>query len=253
MVRTNQPSADQRAMNGWLQGRTVVVTGASRGIGAATAIAVAGRGAKLVLSARDGNRLTSVKEQIHHAAGEAELFAIDLEQPDAVHELFQFLDSVGPMDGLVCCAAKFQRASVSETDARVWSSVMNLNLGAVWECGRQAFIRMKNRPADGRILTLSSLSGMYGPEKFPGCAAYNVSKYGVIGLTEALAVEGRGVGVSAVCLSPGAVDTDMLRAAHPTMRPLLTPKHMGDLIADLLDGSQFAALSGSNIPLFSNG
>jgi NAD(P)-dependent dehydrogenase (short-subunit alcohol dehydrogenase family) len=253
MVRTNQGGSGQHAVNGWLPGRTVVVTGASRGIGAATAIAVAGRGAKLVLAARDSQRLNLVREQIHAAGAEAELFAADLEQPDAVNELFEFVDSVGPIDGLVCCAAKFERASVAETDSTVWSSVMDLNLRAVWECGRQAFIRMKSRPADGRILNLSSLSGMYGPEKFPGCAAYNVSKYGVIGLTEALAVEGRGVGVSALCLSPGAVDTDMLRAAHPTMRPLLTPTHMGDLITDLLDGSQFAALSGSNIPLFSNG
>ena len=51
-------------------------------------------------------------------------------------------------------------------------------------------------------MTFGSLSGMYGPEKFPGLAAYNVSKYGVIGLTEALAVDGRSVGVSAICLSP---------------------------------------------------
>lgn len=239
-------------MNGWLPGRTVLVTGASRGIGAATAIAVAGRGAKVVLAARDPQRLNLVQKQIHAAGGEAEFLAVDLQQADTVNELFRFVDSVGAIDGLVCCAAKFQRASVAETDSQVWSSIMDLNLRAVWECGRQAFIRMKDRPADGRILTLSSLSGMYGPQKFPGCAAYNVSKYGVIGLTEALAVEGRDVGVSALCLSPGAVDTDMLRAAHPTMRPLLTPTHVGDLIAGLLDGSQFAALSGSNIPLFSN-
>jgi 3-oxoacyl-[acyl-carrier protein] reductase len=240
-------------MNGWLRGKTVVVTGASRGIGAASAMALAERGARVVLTARDGNRLMSVKEQILDAHGEAELFAIDLEQPDGVNELFQFVDSLGSIEGIVCCAAKFIRASVSETDPNTWSSVMDLNLRAVWECGRQALIRMQIHPAGGRIVTLSSLSGMYGPEKFPGCAAYNVSKYGVLGVTEALAVEGRGVNVAAVCLSPGAVDTDMLRAAHPTMQPLLTPTHMGDLIADLLDGSQFAALSGSNIPLFSNG
>ena len=80
------------------------------------------------------------------------------------------------------------------------------------------------RPAgEGRIVTIASLSGVYATEKFPGLAAYNVSKYGVIGLTEAIAVEGRPHGISAICVSPGAVDTQMLRRANPDLRPGLTP------------------------------
>jgi NAD(P)-dependent dehydrogenase (short-subunit alcohol dehydrogenase family) len=108
------------------------------------------------------------------------------------------------------------------------------------------------RPAGGgRIVNIASLSGVYATEKFPGLTAYNVSKYGVIGLTEAIAVEGREHGVSAICVSPGAVDTDMLRAANPSLRPGLTPEDMAGLIVALLDGP-FAAASGANIPLFSN-
>ena len=85
----------------------------------------------------------------------------------------------------------------------------------------------------------------------PGLAAYNVSKYGVIGLTEAIAVEGREHGISAICLSPGAVDTEMLRRANPALRPGLTPADVGELIVALLD-SPLAPASGANIPLFSN-
>jgi NAD(P)-dependent dehydrogenase (short-subunit alcohol dehydrogenase family) len=104
---------------------------------------------------------------------------------------------------------------------------------------------------EGRIVNIGSLSGVYATEKFPGLAAYNVSKYGVIGLTEALAVEGKQVGISAICVSPGAVDTEMLRRANPELRPGLAPEQVADLIVALLDGRLIAA-SGANIPLFSN-
>jgi NAD(P)-dependent dehydrogenase (short-subunit alcohol dehydrogenase family) len=103
----------------------------------------------------------------------------------------------------------------------------------------------------GRIVTIASLSGVYATEKFPGLAAYNVSKYGVIGLTEAIAVEGKEHGISAICISPGAVDTEMLRRANPALRPGLTPGDVARLIVALLD-NPLAAASGANIPLFSN-
>jgi len=106
-------------------------------------------------------------------------------------------------------------------------------------------------PGGGRIVNLASLSGVYGTEKFPGLAAYNVSKYGVIGLTEAIAVEGREHGISALCISPGAVDTDLLRQANPSLKPGLKPGDVAELIVTLLD-QPMDSLSGANIPLFSN-
>ena len=103
----------------------------------------------------------------------------------------------------------------------------------------------------GRIVTIASLSGVYATEKFPGLAAYNVSKYGVVGLTEAIAVEGKEHGISAICVSPGAVDTEMLRRANPALRPGLTPEQVAALIVALID-SPLVPASGANIPLFSN-
>ena len=104
---------------------------------------------------------------------------------------------------------------------------------------------------EGRIVNIASLSGVYATEKFPGLAAYNVSKYGIIGLTEAIAVEGREHGISAICISPGAVDTEMLRRANPALRPGLTPDDVAGLIVALLD-SPLVPASGANIPLFLN-
>jgi NAD(P)-dependent dehydrogenase (short-subunit alcohol dehydrogenase family) len=98
---------------------------------------------------------------------------------------------------------------------------------------------------------LSSLSGVYATEKFPGLLAYNASKHGVVGLMEGLAVEGREHGISAISLSPGAVDTEMLRAANPDLRAGLTPEDVARLVADLLDGP-IVSMSGANVPLFSN-
>ena len=91
---------------------------------------------------------------------------------------------------------------------------------------------------------------MYATEKFPGLAAYNVSKYGVIGLTEAIAVEGKEHGISAICLSPGA-STPRCCAGPIGARPGLTPDDAAELIVTLLD-SPLAPASGANIPLFSN-
>jgi NAD(P)-dependent dehydrogenase (short-subunit alcohol dehydrogenase family) len=107
------------------------------------------------------------------------------------------------------------------------------------------------RSGEGRIVNIASLSGVYATEKFPGLAAYNVSKYGVVGLTEAIAAEGKQDGISAICISPGAVDTEMLRRANPDLRPGVTPDQVAELILALLD-SPLAPASGANIPLFTN-
>ena len=115
---------------------------------------------------------------------------------------------------------------------------------------KAAFDQMLGR-GDGRIVLISSLSGVYGTEKFPGLLAYNASKHGVVGLMEGLAVEGRDHGIAVISLSPGAVDTEMLRAANPDLHAGLQPEDVADLIADLLDGP-IRAMSGANVPLFSN-
>ena len=107
------------------------------------------------------------------------------------------------------------------------------------------------RGGEGRIVNIASLSGVSGTEEFPGLSAYNVSKYGVVGLTEAVAVEGREHRITAICVSPGAVDTDMLPPAHPGLRSRLVPEDVASFIVGLLDNPMTPA-SGANIPLLSN-
>jgi NAD(P)-dependent dehydrogenase (short-subunit alcohol dehydrogenase family) len=227
-----------------------VVTGASRGIGAATAAAMAAAGAHVVLAARDGQALDGVARRIKDAGGQATLVPTDVSDEAAVERLFAEVTGVGQVAALVCAAGVLTPAPFAGTTAAVWDETLGVNLTGTFLCCRAAFTAMV--PAgEGRIITIGSLSGVYATEKFPGLAAYNVSKYGVIGLTEAIAVEGKEHGISAVCLSPGAVDTEMLRRANPALRPGLTPDDVAGLIVALLD-SPLAPLSGANIPLFSN-
>jgi NAD(P)-dependent dehydrogenase (short-subunit alcohol dehydrogenase family) len=234
----------------WLNGRVAVVTGASRGIGAATAAAVAAAGAHVVLAARDGQALDAVAGRIKDAGGQATPVPTDVSDEAAVERLFAEAAGIGRPSALVCAAGVLTPAPFAETGSALWQETLGVNLTGTFLCCRAAFTAMV--PAgQGRIVTIGSLSGVYATEKFAGLAAYNVSKFGVIGLTEAIAVEGKEHGISAICLSPGAVDTEMLRRANPALRPGLTPADVAELIVALLD-SPLAAVSGANIPLFSN-
>src|SRR6516165_10152560 len=234
----------------WLAGRVAVVTGASRGIGAATAAAVAAAGARVVLAARDRQALDGVAGQIKDAGGQATPVPTDVSDEASVERLFAEVAAVGQLGALVCAAAVLTPAPFAGTTSALWHETLGVNLTGAFLCCRAAFTAMA-AAGGGRIVNIASLSGVYGTEKFPGLAAYNVSKYGVIGLTEAIAVEGKEHGISAICLSPGAVDTEMLRRANPALRPGLTPGDVAELIVALLD-SPLAAASGANIPLFSN-
>jgi NAD(P)-dependent dehydrogenase (short-subunit alcohol dehydrogenase family) len=156
----------------------------------------------------------------------------------------------GPPAALVCAAGSLASAPFAETTSEIWQQTLAVNLTGSFLCCRAAFTAMRTA-GEGRIVTIASLSGVYATEKFPGLTAYNVSKYGVIGLTESIAAEGKAHGISAICISPGAVDTQMLRQANPHLRPGLTAGEVAELIVALLDGP-LAPASGANIPLFSN-
>jgi NAD(P)-dependent dehydrogenase (short-subunit alcohol dehydrogenase family) len=234
----------------WLAGRLALVTGASRGIGAATAEALAAAGARVVLAARNREALEAVARAIRDRGGDARAVPADVSQPEDVEQLFAEVARAGPLGALVCAAAVLTSAPFEETTSEIWEQTLAVNLTGSFLCGRAAFGAMR-AAGEGRIVNIASLSGVYATEKFPGLAAYNVSKYGVIGLTEAIAVEGKPLGISAICLSPGAVDTEMLRQANPELRPGLTAVDVAQLIVALLD-SPLVAASGANIPLFSN-
>ncbi len=104
----------------------------------------------------------------------------------------------------------------------------------------------------GAIVNMTSLAGVRGPEKFKGLSAYVVSKYGVLGLSDILAVEGKPYGIRVNSIAPGAVDTLMLKQAAPFLKTKTGPDDISRAILFLADERQSGHISGANIEIFSN-
>jgi NAD(P)-dependent dehydrogenase (short-subunit alcohol dehydrogenase family) len=153
----------------------------------------------------------------------------------------------GSVDILVNNAALLVKKTFLETTSAEWDAVMRTNLRGPFLFSRE-FLR-----APGRVIVnIGSLGGVQGTEKFPGLAAYTVSKYGITGLTAALAVEARPLGTAVFCVAPGAVDTAMLRKAAPGLKAGAVPADIARVVADLAESASPDMLSGAVIPLETN-
>ena len=231
--------------------RVALVTGAGRGIGRSVAISLSRAGDAVVIAARSENQLVSTAETIREHGGEVEVIPGDLRESGTIDRLFDRARArFGPVSLLVNNAADLERASIEDSDPREFDRTVDLNIRAAFLTARRAFAEMR-LAGGGCIVNMASLSGVYGVKKFAGMAAYIVSKFGIVGLTEALAVEGAPHGIRAVCLAPGAVDTELLKKALPGMRAGVTPDEVARLIV-FLAGDAGAALNGLTIPLLSN-
>jgi NAD(P)-dependent dehydrogenase (short-subunit alcohol dehydrogenase family) len=234
-----------------IKDRVAVITGAGRGVGRATARLFAREGARVVLFSRTGAHLDEVSAEITGSGGQVLAVEGDVALEDDVHALFeQVKQAYGRVDILVNCAAIVEMRPFLEMDVATWDRVLAVNLRGTFLCCQQAF-RMMAQQRQGVIINLSSLSGVKGVEKFPGLSAYNVSKSGVAGLTEILAVEGKPYNIRVSAVSPGAVDTDMLRQAAPQLKAGMTPEDMAEILLFLADDSG-RMFTGSNLELFTN-
>jgi 3-oxoacyl-[acyl-carrier protein] reductase len=164
----------------------------------------------------------------------------DVSDEKQVAAAFARLDS---LDALVHCAAVLIKRPLRDMTAEEWDVQLGSGLRGAFLCSREAFRLMRGR--GGSIVMISSLSGVLGAEKFPGMAAYVAAKSGLAGLTEALAVEGRAAGIRANAVSPGAVDTAMLRIAG-VEEPALQPADVARVIVWLASADS-APLTGANL------
>ena len=223
-----------------LSGKTAIVTGGGRGIGAAVASSFAAAGAKVTVFSRTRRDL----EQMVARGAAAHWVAGDVAREGDVARLVEEHERVlGPCDVLVNNAGILERGPVETLDADTFRRVLDVNLVGAFLCARAVIPSMKRR-GRGRIVNVASISGTVGTAEG---SAYNASKWGLIGLTKCLAEELRGLGVQCLAVSPGSVDTDMLKKTPfaPEMRPEDVARVIAWCAGDAPD-----AMTGSNLEVY---
>jgi NAD(P)-dependent dehydrogenase (short-subunit alcohol dehydrogenase family) len=198
-------------MGSEMRGRTVLVTGASRGIGLAVSRSLAEEGAWVGMIAR------GEKDLAREAAGcGGHAIPTDIAEPMAVHGLVEYLQEEigGPPDVLVNSAGTFALAPFAETDPDAFERHLAVNLRGAFLVIR-AFLPALLARGSGHIVNIGSIAGRVA---LPGNAAYSASKYGLRGLHEVLAAELRGTGLRASLIEPAATDTPLWDALDPDAR-----------------------------------
>lgn len=189
-----------------LSGRVAVITGASRGLGKAMAVALAQAGARVALVARDLEQLAATAAVVRDAGAEAEIFQTNVVDEQQVRQLEKdVLKHFGAIHILVNNAGMNVRKSVPEFTLDEWRSVLDTNLTSVFLMCR-SFVPLMTGNGYGRIINMTSIMSHIS---LPGRAAYSASKAGLLGFTRALALELAGTGVTAVAISPGPFATEM--------------------------------------------
>jgi NAD(P)-dependent dehydrogenase (short-subunit alcohol dehydrogenase family) len=186
--------------------RHALITGASRGIGRATALAFAKLGVSSILVGRSLKDLEAVADEVRDLGAEAKAICLDLSEVSTIQSsLAPVLETVDALDILVNNAGMGYTANLIDTPLQDWQQVIDLNLTAPFQCV-QAVLPIMRAQQHGTIVNIISVAGR---QAFPEWGAYCASKFGLMGLTKSLAQEERAFGIRAVALCPGAVNTPL--------------------------------------------
>jgi NAD(P)-dependent dehydrogenase (short-subunit alcohol dehydrogenase family) len=195
-----------------LSSRVAVVTGASRGIGRATALALAAEGYAVVLAGRSSGDLGSVAAEVESIGAPVRTVRCDVTEEVAVQALFQeTLGTFGHVDLLFNNAGTASPAvPLEELSLASWSAVVATNLTGTFLCTREAFLAMKEQePQGGRIINNGSLAA-HSPR--PNTIAYAATKHAITGLTKSTSLEGRKYGIACGQIDIGNASTEMSRS-----------------------------------------
>jgi 3-oxoacyl-[acyl-carrier protein] reductase len=190
-----------------LTGKTALITGASSGIGAATAVVFSNLGAKLAIAYHKNNEgIEKAQHAIRAVGGKAFAIQADVRKSEEIRSLVtRATDQLGPIDILVNNAGSLvQRMKILETTEVGWDEIMNLNLKSAMLCSQAVAKSMMDRKS-GAIINVVSIAGRNGGG--PGAGAYSTAKGGLITLTKSMAKELAPFGVRVNGVSPGVIDT----------------------------------------------
>ncbi|HXJ42148.1 MAG TPA: SDR family NAD(P)-dependent oxidoreductase [Bryobacteraceae bacterium] len=189
-----------------LKGRNALITGASKGLGRAMAIALAGQGANLILVARDKEKLESVAAEVRAAGSTASTFAADITKEEQVLALEKEVSStIGKVQILVNNAGTNLRKDITDFTLDEWRGVQDTNLTSVFLMCRSFVPHMKGT-GFGRIINMTSIMAHVS---MPQRTAYSSTKFALLGLTKALALELATQGITVNGISPGPFATEM--------------------------------------------
>jgi len=203
-----------------LDGYNALVTGGGRGIGAATAIALARAGARVSVAARNETQVVEIAAEMRKEGLEAFAFRCDVTDPHQVRDLaLSAREAMGRIDILVNNAGTATSNPLSRITIAEWQHILQVNATGTFLCSQAVYDAMIEQRW-GRIVNIASIAGLEGDKYI---AAYTAAKHAVVGFTKAMAVESKGTGVTFNAVCPGYVDTPLTdetiaRIMHQTER-----------------------------------
>ncbi len=219
-----------------LEGRAVAITGASSGIGEATALALAGAGAAVALGARRKDRVDDLARRIEADGGRAVAIEVDItDEPRARAFIESAHSQLGGLHGLVNNAGLMLLGPVEGTDTEEWRRMVEVNVMGLLYCTHAALPLMREG-GGGHIVNVSSTAGRSAA---PGAAVYNFTKFGVTGFSEALRQEALHSAIRVTCIEPGFVETE-LQEQNTNPVVLQGVKKMRERIGDVLQAGDIA-------------
>lgn len=205
---------------GQLDGKVAIVTGGNRGIGKGIAKGLAAEGASLTIAARDAELLTQTADELREKGTKVLAVPTDVTDEGQIKVLFEkAMAEYDRLDILVNNAGAFDGGPIDELSTEAWDKVIAVNLRAPFLCSREAMRIMKAQGEGGRIINVGSISAH---RVRLNSAPYSSSKFGIWGLTQVTALEGRPHGITASCLQPGNTYVERVKnRLQPPSEPMM--------------------------------